>query len=399
MADNNNHEQLISQFIGVTGVDNARAMFYLESSGWQLEVAMASFYDNDHGAYDDSSSPILVEDDDPPPVPVRDQSSLAAVGPTSKPTKSQPSRFSTLSDLQREEQPSDDEEGQEFYAGGSEKGGSGEVVIGPGRKKKKSDAIVQGIFQAAKEHGAEVVDEEESPSRRHKTSFQGAGYRLGSEDGSSSSQQVQAATPAVPKERQVEVVLKLWKDGFSVNDGNLRDYNDPENKDFLDSIHRGEIPLELIRLAPGGEVNLNMEDHRHEDYVQPKRSVRAFQGAGHMLGSPVPNVVTATHQQPSSAEKKQADQPKAAVGVKLDTSQPVTSLQIRLADGSRLVQKFNHTHTVGDIRLFINSARPEMAMSAYVLQTTFPNKELAEPSVTLAAAGLLNAVIVQRKVV
>lgn len=31
----------------------------------------------------------------------------------------------------------------------------------------------------------------------------------------------------------------------------------------------------------------------------------------------------------------------------------VTSLQLRLHDGTRMVAKFNHTHTVGDIRQFI----------------------------------------------
>lgn len=33
-----------------------------------------------------------------------------------------------------------------------------------------------------------------------------------------------------------------------------------------------------------------------------------------------------------------------------DESQPTTSIQLRLADGSRMVAKFNLTHTVADIR-------------------------------------------------
>lgn len=45
-----------------------------------------------------------------------------------------------------------------------------------------------------------------------------------------------------------------------------------------------EVPHDLIREAKGGEVNLDMEDHRAEDYVKPKHSVKAFSGAGHMLG-------------------------------------------------------------------------------------------------------------------
>lgn len=45
-----------------------------------------------------------------------------------------------------------------------------------------------------------------------------------------------------------------------------------------------EVPRELIQQARGGEVNLNLEDHRHEDYVKPRTAVRAFAGEGRRLG-------------------------------------------------------------------------------------------------------------------
>jgi hypothetical protein len=41
----------------------------------------------------------------------------------------------------------------------------------------------------------------------------------------------------------------------------------------------------------------------------------------------------------------------------VDESKPTTSLQLRLADGSRMVARFNTTHTVGDIRRFIHVSR------------------------------------------
>ena len=50
-----------------------------------------------------------------------------------------------------------------------------------------------------------------------------------------------------------------------------------------------EVPRELVRQAKGGEVNLNMEDHRQEDFVVPKVKVKAFSGAGNMLGRQVVN--------------------------------------------------------------------------------------------------------------
>lgn len=46
-----------------------------------------------------------------------------------------------------------------------------------------------------------------------------------------------------------------------------------------------EIPQELLRLSRRGEVHVNMEDHRHEDYIPPpKPKIQAFTGAGHKLG-------------------------------------------------------------------------------------------------------------------
>lgn len=74
----------------------------------------------------------------------------------------------------------------------------------------------------------------------------------------------------------------------------------------------------------------------------------------------------------------------------------------------------NHTHTVGDIRNFINacvrshaayslfvsdmrdSARPENLARPYTIGTTFPNRILDDDSKTIKDAGLVNSVIVQR---
>ena len=40
---------------------------------------------------------------------------------------------------------------------------------------------------------------------------------------------------------QLDAVVKLWKNGFSVNDGPLRAFDDEENKEFLDSIRKGYV--------------------------------------------------------------------------------------------------------------------------------------------------------------
>lgn len=80
----------------------------------------------------------------------------------------------------------------------------------------------------------------------------------------------------------------------------------------------------------------------------------------------------------------------------------------------------NLTHTVGDIRNFINAwvfchifgrglglfltahnclisrSRPENLSRAYTIGTTFPNRTLDDDSATIQGAGLVNSVVVQR---
>lgn len=88
-------------------------------------------------------------------------------------------------------------------------------------------------------HGVEIIDSG-GPSSSSRNAFCGTGYKLGQTDDDS------VAVPgAKTNETPVQVTLKLWRDGFSLNDGDLKEYTDPSNKDFLDSIRRGEIPQEL----------------------------------------------------------------------------------------------------------------------------------------------------------
>ena len=55
-------------------------------------------------------------------------------------------------------------------------------------------------------------------------------------------------------------VMKMWKEVFNVDDGDIRLYNDPEHREFLASVMKGEIPQELRKEARGGDVTVGMED-------------------------------------------------------------------------------------------------------------------------------------------
>jgi len=61
-----------------------------------------------------------------------------------------------------------------------------------------------------------------------------------------------------------------------------------------------------------------------------------------------------------------------------------------------MVARFNTTHTVADIRGFIDAARPG-GTGPYQLQTMgFPPVKLTDSKQTIEGAGLLNAVVIQK---
>ena len=41
---------------------------------------------------------------------------------------------------------------------------------------------------------------------------------------------------------------------------------------------KGQIPDELVKEAKGGEVHVDMEDHRQEEFVKPKVKAKPFTG-------------------------------------------------------------------------------------------------------------------------
>ncbi|TKS77023.1 NSFL1 cofactor p47 p97 cofactor p47 [Collichthys lucidus] len=366
-------EESVREFVAVTDVDEERARFFLESAGWNLQLALASFFED--GA-----------DDDIVTLPQPEGGSSGVPVSWAKP------RVTSFRDLMQEaDEESDEEEGQKFFAGGSER--SGQQIVGP-PKKKSSNEVVEDLFKGAREHGAVPLDRPgRGPGEPSKArAFIGGGYRLGAAPEEESAY-VAGERSASNSQQDVHVVLKLWKTGFSLDNGELRNYNDPGNANFLEAIRRGEIPLELRQRSRGGQVNLDMEDHRDEDFSKPKVAFKAFGGEGQKLGSATPELITV----PAASQQDQAaNEAQAGASVTLNPSQPITNIQIRLADGGRLVQKFNHTHRVSDLRQFVVAARPAMAAREFILMTTFPNMELSDESQTLQQANLLNALITAR---
>ncbi|XP_071378366.1 UBX domain-containing protein 2A isoform X5 [Centroberyx affinis] len=133
---------------------------------------------------------------------------------------------------------------------------------------------------------------------------------------------------------KVEMVVRLWKDGFTVNDEEFRSYSIPENQDFLEAIKRGELPAEWESRAEEEELEINVEDLTEETYVPRKKTFHPFSGRGYRLGR------------------------------------------------------------VSDVQDFV--ARCQRTCPPFVLTTSLPCRELKEEELSLEEADLANAVIVQR---
>ena len=100
-------------------------------------------------------------------------------------------------------------------------------ILGP---KKKKVTNVGDFFKAFREAGAEEVDPSETAERSSRgPAFSGGGFRLGSDE-TPSAMIGAPSTSASQEDKPRRFVLKMWRDGFSVDDGDIRQYNDPQHR-------------------------------------------------------------------------------------------------------------------------------------------------------------------------
>ena len=113
-------------------------------------------------------------------------------------------------------------------------------ILGP---KKKKVTNVGDFFKAFREAGAEEVDPSESgQSSSRGPAFSGGGFRLGSDETPSAMVGGGPSTSAGKEDKPRRFVLKMWRDGFSIDDGDIRQYNDPQHRHvlgrlFMSSLH------------------------------------------------------------------------------------------------------------------------------------------------------------------
>ncbi|KAL8929470.1 MAG: hypothetical protein Q9208_001139 [Pyrenodesmia sp. 3 TL-2023] len=414
MSDpNTQQDDLISQFSSLTGCAPSEAQQYLEANRGDLAAAAAEYYQSleEATAHGQDSSAIPLEDDGnlppaatvapaapsapgggrslgsgpgPQPIPTTsrmpDQSSSNSRAPPKK-------KFATLGDLgggatgghaghghDNDSDDTDDDPKQDLYAGGEK---SGLAVENPDDIKKK-------ILERARKNLPRPGDPS-AAGRAPRTNFSGTARTLGGDD--TPSTVIPGSAPPTPAQPPIERVLHFWSDGFSVDDGPLYRNDDPANAEILAHIRQGRAPMDILNVGRSQEVDVKLEVH-DEKYKQPKKIYRPFGGGGQRLGSPTPGDSPTARfaQQPAAAAATASatgsSSSSSSRAPDIDDAQPTISLQIRLGDGTRLVSRFNTTHTIGDVYDFVLKSSATQGRE-FALMTTFPSAELTDRSKAL----------------
>ncbi|KAI9887364.1 MAG: hypothetical protein M1823_000789 [Watsoniomyces obsoletus] len=430
-------EARITQVHEVTGLDRDESEQFLNALNWDVEAAAADYFATQEYLEpfpmeeDDEEGEEVEEDDgeeeeeklqgssrgagrvlgDGSEVPASTASKSKASSAESKKKATQAPRrggIATLSDLNpshshnhdHDDDDEDDEDdenekdkGRDLYAGG---GKSGLAVKDPTDPRQ----TVKGIIDRAKKNTS--TPSEDASGRP--TRFSGAGQTLGGDDTPSRTIPDPNARPPKPANR-VARTLHFWQNGFSVEDGPLYRFDDPQSAPILALIKSGRAPLNIMGVEADQPVDVTVAQHSG-DYVQPKKKYTPFSSGGRRLGLPVHLMranensgTTGPGPLPAKASGNRQiyphissdtifgsspdDDPVARVE-NFTQSLPIVNLQFRLSNGRRIAAQFNTTHTIGDVYDFVRLSYPTCDMGQpWVLMTTFPSTELLDKEVKL----------------
>ena len=147
----------------------------------------------------------------------------------------------------------------------------------------------------------------------------------------------------------------------------------------MDEVEKGYIPQELVKK---GYKNLGimMDDKKTQNYEPPKidKKFQAFEGSGQMI----------------STQTSTGLEINRNIEFKVDNNSPTTKINLRLHNGQNVVQVFNLTHTVHDIRVFVNQIAP--VNGTFDLIEGFPPKPLSEEKKSIKELKLEGTTISQR---
>ncbi|KAL5652211.1 hypothetical protein ACJX0J_037669, partial [Zea mays] len=287
-------QSLVESFCGVTSATPQEAAFYLESHNWALESAVRSYYDSVDGEAD------AVAADPVPPPPAApagggedtededcvvggggggdddeddedyvdgdgsddEDAALAAEAAEEEERRRPFKRLKRTHDARGGSGSSAKARGNvrtladldsgKGTAGSDENSEDDDEWTPPpeyetrdrSRRKNNTDEI----FKQAKKKGAKQGPFEARP-RSSSRNFTGTGRLLTGET-------VERNASQPPEE--ITHNIHFWRNGFTVNDGPLRSFDDPANAPFLKSIKDSDCPTELVPADEKSIVNVNL---------------------------------------------------------------------------------------------------------------------------------------------
>ncbi|KAI1127866.1 hypothetical protein F5Y10DRAFT_187716 [Nemania abortiva] len=397
MAD---HDQITQEFMSTTNASLEDATFYLEANEWNLNAAVQTWLtDQEDDVSGRAAGDIAPQSAPTGPRRLDGQPVSSQAIPTTSSSSSSSKRpqkkkgLATLSSLGGDNAHDDDDDDddddndaahRDTYAGGEK---SGLAVQDPNQRADPA-RLVRDLLSKARSN----AQRPEASTPAGPSSFRGSGQTLGGE-GTESRVIPDPHEPLGPArssnaEPQTRI-LHLWQDGFSIDDGELRRFDDPANAEALRLIQSGRAPVHLMNVRYDEPIDVKLQQHA-ENYRPLPKVYRPFGGEGRRLGSPVPGEATAaaataatTSSTSAAASSPLAAPPSSSV----DESQPAVTIRIQMPDGTRLPARFNISQTVNDIYDFISRASPELRAGGWVLATTFPNKDHTDKSLVIGEMG------------
>mmetsp|Transcript_14414 Transcript_14414/g.25814 ORF Transcript_14414/g.25814 Transcript_14414/m.25814 type:complete len:255 (-) Transcript_14414:330-1094(-) len=251
--------------------------------------------------------------------------------------------ISSLDALRKsEEEAQSGQQGNEYYSGGAsaQGGGSGLNVMDPTGRDAGNAGFMNGILNRARSEAA-----------------------------------------SAPSDGPIVNVV-FYANGFTLDDGPLRELGTPENDTFLQHILQGICPPELVK--DGKAASVSLVDKRGETYKAP--SFIAFSGAGRSAGE--------TSDSSGSVLTPQAN----AVAPEVDESQPKVRIQLVFENRKRMVVSLNASHTLRDLAAVVDASGNVSGPYQMLMSTRGPPKPATDFASTLEAASLNGSAVTIKSV-
>eukprot|EP00825_Cyclidium_porcatum_P039485 TRINITY_DN4789_c0_g1_i3.p1 TRINITY_DN4789_c0_g1~~TRINITY_DN4789_c0_g1_i3.p1 ORF type:complete len:321 (-),score=93.34 TRINITY_DN4789_c0_g1_i3:130-1092(-) len=253
----------------------------------------------------------------------------------------------TLDDLKKKEK--EDKKKNQHFTGNQY---SGQMIEHPEPPKHK-DPTVQNILQQAQDNALQKMKNNVEKGEEQE----------------------------VQKDSAEQCIITIYENGFKIDNGEFRDYAQPQNKVFLEELKQGYIPKELRNKYKKG-LSIALEDKSQEKYEQPPPpKYVAFSGQGQTLG-----------QSPIIKEEEQKVNIAQGKKIQVDSSQPKTFVQIRYHNGQQQTLEINLSDKVQTIYNFIKDVNYK---GNFQLIAGFPPKPL-NLQLTIEEAELMDSTVTQK---